>query len=114
MLKPIRHMFPPLVTVVVLMIGFILKVGFKYAGKFLEWIISQNFRKLAPFKYSGYSFNCCTFSKYGKGMVSAASILIGIIAGFIVAAMLGEVRYKNCCSRLHFKPQYGIDFVSVI
>ena len=29
----------------------------------------------------------------GKGMVSAASILIGIIAGFIVAAMLGEVRW---------------------
>ena len=34
MLKPIRHMFPPLVTgIVVLMIGIsLLKVGFKYAG----------------------------------------------------------------------------------
>ena len=34
MLNPIRHMFPPLVTgIVVLMIGSrLLKVGFKYAG----------------------------------------------------------------------------------
>ena len=31
----------------------------------------------------------------GKGMVSAASILIGIVAGFIVAAMLGEVRWEK-------------------
>ena len=28
-------------------------------------------------------------------MISSASILIGIIAGFIVAAMLGEVRWEK-------------------
>ena len=48
-------------------------------------------------------------------MVSAASILIGIIAGFIVAAMLGEIRWAKIAAASWFAfpmpLQYGIDFV---
>ena len=51
----------------------------------------------------------------GKGMVSAASILIGIIAGFVMAALLGEIRWGKIAAAGWFAfpmPfQYGIDFV---
>ena len=51
----------------------------------------------------------------GKGMVSAASILIGIIAGFVIAALLGEIRWGKIAAAGWFAfpmPfQYGIDFV---
>jgi xanthine/uracil permease len=38
-------------------------------------------------------------------MASAASILIGIIAGFIVAAMLGEVRWEKIAAADWFASQ---------
>ncbi len=48
-------------------------------------------------------------------MVSAASILLGIIAGFIMATLLGEVRFEKIAAASWFAfpmPfQYGIDFV---
>ena len=48
-------------------------------------------------------------------MVSAASILIGIIAGFVVAALLGEIRWEKIAAAGWFAfpmpLQYGIDFV---
>jgi len=51
----------------------------------------------------------------GKGMVSSASILIGIIAGFVIAALLGEIRWGKIAAAGWFAfpmPfQYGIDFV---
>jgi len=51
----------------------------------------------------------------GKGMVSAASILIGIIAGFVMAALLGKIRWEKIADAdwfaLPMPFQYGIDFV---
>ena len=94
MLKPIRHMFPPLVTgIVVLMIGVsLLKVGFMYAGGG-GWLMSN---KPEIFGNASHLFIAATVlivallcNLRGKGMVSAASILIGIIAGFVMATLLG-------------------------
>ena len=55
------------------------------------------------------------FNIKGKGMASSASILIGIVAGFIVAAALGMVNYGKIESASWFALpmplQYGIDFV---
>ena len=120
MLKPIRHMFPPLVTgVVVLMIGFsLLKVGFKYAGGGV-WLMNNKPEIFANWHHLSIAGTVLIVALLtnlkGKGMVSAASILIGIIAGFIVAAMLGEVRWAKIAAASWFAIpmplQYGIDFV---
>jgi len=120
MLKPIRHMFPPLVTgVVVLMIGFsLLKVGFKYAGGGV-WLMNNKPEIFANWEHlliAGTVLIVALLCNLrGKGMVSSASILLGIIAGFVMAALLGEIRWEKIAAAGWFAfpmPfQYGIDFV---
>jgi NCS2 family nucleobase:cation symporter-2 len=120
MLKPIRHMFPPLVTgIVVLMIGIsLLKVGFKYAGGGV-WLMNNKpeiFGNWEHLLIAGTVLIVALVCNIrGKGMVSAASILIGIIAGFVIAALLGEIRWGKIAAAGWFAfptPfQYGIDFV---
>ena len=55
------------------------------------------------------------FNIKGKGMASSASILIGIVAGYLVAMALGMVNYGKIASASWFALpmplQYGIDFV---
>ena len=113
-------MFPPLVTgVVVLMIGFsLLKVGFKYAGGGV-WLMNNKPEIFANWHHLSIAGTVLIVALLanlkGKGMVSAASILIGIIAGFVMATILGEVRFEKIAEAGWFafpKPlQYGIDFV---
>ena len=119
-LKPIRHLFPPLVTgIVVLMIGFsLLKVGFMYAGGG-GWLMNNKPEIFANANHLTVAFTvfivAIFFNLRGKGMASAGSILIGIVAGFIVAAALGMVNYGKIASASWFAfpmpLQYGIDFV---
>jgi len=119
-LKPIRHLFPPLVTgIVVLMIGFsLLKVGFMYAGGG-GWLMNNKPEIFANANHLTVAASvfivAIFFNLRGKGMASAASILIGIVAGFIVAAALGMVNYGKIASASWFAfpmpLQYGIDFV---
>ena len=119
-LKPIRHLFPPLVTgIVVLMIGFsLLKVGFMYAGGG-GWLMNNKPEIFANANHLTVAASvfivAVFFNLRGKGMASAASILIGIVAGFIVAAALGMVNYGKIASAAWFAfpmpLQYGIDFV---
>ena len=119
-LKPIRHLFPPLVTgIVVLMIGFsLLKVGFMYAGGG-GWLMNNKPEIFANANHLTVAASvfivAIFFNLRGKGMASAASILIGIVAGFIVAAALGMVNYGKIAAAAWFAfpmpLQYGIDFV---
>ena len=119
-LKPIRHLFPPLVTgIVVLMIGFsLLKVGFMYAGGG-GWLMNNKPEIFANANHLTVAASvfivAIFFNLRGKGMASAASILIGIVAGFIVAAALGMGNYGKIASASWFAfpmpLQYGIDFV---
>ena len=119
-LKPIRHLFPTLVTgIVVLMIGFsLLKVGFMYAGGG-GWLMNNKPEIFANANHLTVAFTvfivAIFFNLRGKGMASAGSILIGIVAGFIVAAALGMVNYGKIASAAWFAfpmpLQYGIDFV---
>jgi len=119
-LKPIRHMFPPLVTgIVVLMIGVsLLKVGFMYAGGG-GWLLNNKPEFFGNINHLFIAFTVLIVAlvahQKGKGMVSSASILLGIIAGYIVAMLLGMVNYGKIASADWFAfpmPfQYGIDFV---
>jgi NCS2 family nucleobase:cation symporter-2 len=119
-LKPIRHLFPPLVTgIVVLMIGIsLLKVGFMYAGGG-GWLMNNKPEVFANANHLTIAFTVLIVSIYfnikGKGMWSSASILLGIIAGYIVAMAFGMVNYGKIASASWFALpmplQYGIDFV---
>ena len=120
MLKPIRHLFPPLVTgIVVLMIGVsLLKVGFMYAGGG-GWLLNNKPEVFGNSNHLIISFTVLVVALWahqkGKGMVSAASILIGMIAGYIVAMLMGMVNYGKIAAAGWFAfpiPfQYGIDFI---
>jgi len=120
MLKPIRHLFPPLVTgIVVLMIGVsLLKVGFMYAGGG-GWLLNNKPEVFGNSNHLIISFTVLIVAIWanqkGKGMVSSASILIGMVAGYIVAMMMGMVNYGKIADADWFAfpmpLQYGIDFV---
>jgi len=77
-LRPIRHMFPPLVTgIVVLMIGVsLLKVGFMYAGGG-GWLMNNKPEIFGNGNHLLISFTVLIVSliahQKGKGMVSSAS-----------------------------------------
>ncbi len=119
-LKPIRHLFPPLVTgIVVLMIGIsLLKVGFMYAGGG-GWLLNNKPEVFGNSNHLIISFTVLIVALWanqkGKGMVSSASILIGMVAGYIVAMMMGMVNYGKIADADWFAfpmpLQYGIDFV---
>ena len=120
MLKPIRHLFPPLVTgIVVLMIGIsLLKVGFMYAGGG-GWLLNNKPEVFGNSNHLIISFTVLIVAVWanqkGKGMVSSASILIGMIAGYIVAMMMGMVNYGKIAGAdwfaLPMPLQYGIEFI---
>ena len=94
----IRFLFPPLVTgLVILAIGlYLIPVAIKYAAG-----------GAAPFQMEADSFGSlkhwsvaltvvvaslgCKF--FGKGLISTAAILIGLIAGYVLAYMLGMVNF---------------------
>ena len=119
-LKPIRHLFPPLVTgIVVLMIGVsLLKVGFMYAGGG-GWLLNNKPEVFGNSNHLIISFTVLIVAVWanqkGKGMVSSASILIGMIAGYIVAMMMGMVNYGKIAGAdwfaLPMPLQYGIEFL---
>ena len=120
MLKPIRHLFPPLVTgIVVLMIGVsLLKVGFMYAGGG-GWLLNNKPEVFGNSNHLIISFTVLIVAIWanqkGKGMISAASILIGMVAGYIVAMLFGMVDFGKIAAAGWFAfpmpLQYGIEFV---
>ena len=94
----IRHLFPPLVTgLVILAIGlYLVPVGIKYAaggaadfqmaaesfGSLMHWTVALTVIVVAL----GFKFMT-------KGILSNAAILLGLIAGYIVAFMFGMVNF---------------------
>ncbi len=96
--KKIRFALPPLVTgLIVLMIGLALvKVGIQYAaggvpamgkpefGSLQNWFVAL----VVIFVTLGIKF-------FTRGFMSVAAVLIGLIAGYIVAAMMGMVNLSG-------------------
>jgi len=94
----IRFALPPLVTgLIVLMIGLaLIKVGIQYAaggvpamgkpefGSLQNWFVAL----VVIFVTLGVKF-------FSRGMMSIAAVLIGLVVGYIVAAMLGMVSWSG-------------------
>lgn len=115
----IRRALPPLVTgLVVVMIGLsLVKVGIQYAaggvpaigkpefGSFQNWFVAL----VVVFTTLGVTF-------FTRGILSVASVLIGLIVGYIVAYFLGMVSFANIGKAAAFAPpdpfHFGIEFTT--
>ena len=94
----IRFALPPLVTgLVVLMIGLaLIKVGIQYAAGGVPAIGTEKFGSLAMWIPALVVIIVTLSVKFfTKGMMAVAAVLIGIIAGYIVAMLMGQVSFAN-------------------
>lgn len=113
----LRFALPPLVTgLIVLMIGLsLLKVGIQYAAGGVPAIGKPEFGSLENWTVAGTVVIVTLGLKfYGKGMISSAAILIGLIAGYVLAYFMGMVSFGNVGRAASFAlPQlfpFGIEF----
>lgn len=94
----IRFALPPLVTgLIVLMIGLALvKVGIQYAAGGVPLIGKPGFGTLAMW-FPALVVIAVTLGLkfFTKGTTSVAAVLLGIIAGYIVALFMGQVNFGN-------------------
>ena len=93
-----RHALPPLVTgLVVTMIGLsLLKVGIQYSAGGVPAIGTPEYGSLSNWLVAlTVIITTLIFRFFTKGLLSISSILIGLIVGYIVAAMLGMVSSGN-------------------
>jgi len=94
----IRFALPPLVTgLVVLMIGLALvKVGIQYAAGGVPAMGKPEFGSLENWSVALVVIAVTLGLKFfTKGMVSVAAVLLGLIAGYIVAYFMGMVSFGN-------------------
>ena len=94
----LRFALPPLVTgLVVLMIGLALvKVGILYAAGGVPAQGKPEFGSLQNWSVALVVIVVTLGIKFfSRGLLSVAAVLIGLIAGYIVAAMLGMVSFAN-------------------
>lgn len=94
----IRFALPPLVTgLIVLMIGLALvKVGIQYAAGGVPKMGTDDFGTLAMWLPAlVVIFVTLGLKFFTKGMMSVAAVLVGIIAGYIVAYLMGQVSFGN-------------------
>ena len=113
-IRRIRHFFPPLVAgTVVFTIGLSLYpiainymaggVGSPTYGSWKNWIVALFTLVVVTF-----------FTNFGKGLLRLASILVGILAGYILALAMGMVQFDNVMTAGYFEmPQvlhFGLEF----
>ncbi len=117
----IRNWLPPLVTgLIVLMIGLaLISVGIKYAagGAADFQMAADDFGGLKNWTMAGTVILVTLILKFfTKGMLSVAAVLIGLIAGYVVAYFMGEVNFGNIAKAgdymipnpMHFGLQFSI------
>ena len=118
-IKRIRFAFPPLVSgLVVLMIGLsLIKVGIQYAAGGVPAIGKPEFGSLQNWAVAGVVIVVSLGLKfYTKGIISAAAVLLGILAGYFVAMGLGMVSFNNVGTAAYFAVpmplHFGLEFTA--
>lgn len=115
----LRHWFPPLVSgLVIMIIGIeLIPIGIQYAagGAAGFQVNSPSWGGLENWSMALLVIVVALVLKFRtKGLMSSASILIGLIAGYILGVILGEVQYDKIASADWFAlPQpfkYGLEF----
>ncbi|MFY0679074.1 MAG: purine permease [Thalassovita sp.] len=117
----IRFALPPLVTgLIVLMIGLaLIKVGIQYAAGGVPLIGKPAYGSMAMWGPALVVIIVTLALKFfAKGMMSVAAVLIGLIAGYIVALMMGQVNFGNVGRAASFALptpfKWGIEFNGAI
>lgn len=106
-LKKIRHWFPPVVTgVVVLVIGIsLMKVALIYAGGG-QWLMVNKPELFASGKQLFLAITVLLVTlfihQFAKGFLSMASILTGLIVGYLLAIPLGMVNFDAIANAAWF------------
>ena len=118
-IKKLRFAFPPLVTgLVVLMIGLaLIRVGIQYAAGGVPAMGKPEFGSLQNwFVASVVIVVSLGFKFYTKGLLSAAAVLLGIIAGYLVALLLGMVSFGSVGNAAYFAVpvpfHFGLEFTA--
>ena len=113
----LRFALPPLVTgLVVTMIGLALvKVGIQYAAGGVPAIGKPEYGSLQNWFVAGVVIVVTLGVKFfTKGFLSVAAVLIGLIAGYVVALMMGMVSFANVGKAAYFAPpipfKFGFEF----
>ncbi len=117
----IRNWLPPLVTgLIVLLIGLsLVSVGIKYAagGAATFQMEAPDFGGLKNWTMALTVIIVTLLLKFfSRGLASSAAVLIGLIAGYIVAYFMGEVNFDNIAKAadvmvpdpLHFGLQFSV------
>lgn len=92
-IKPLKKYFPPLVIGVVLIaIGInLLKAGTNY---FLGGVKAPDFGSIENIMLGSIVFlTVMLCQRFGKGMVAASSLLVGIIVGYVAAFFMGKLNF---------------------
>lgn len=117
----IRFALPPLVTgLIVLMIGLsLIKVGIQYAAGGVPLIGKPEYGSLAMWIPAlAVIIVTLALKFFTKGLMSVAAVLVGLIAGYVVALMMGQVNFGNIGRAAMFAPpmpfKWGIEFNSAI
>ena len=117
----IRFALPPLVTgLIVLMIGLALvKVGVQYAAGGVPMMGKPEFGSMAMWGPALVVIAVTLALKFfTKGMTSVAAVLIGMVAGYIVAYFMGQISFGNIGKASMFSMPmpfaWGFEFNSAI
>ncbi len=118
-LKKIRHWFPPIVTgVVVLVIGIsLMQVALVYAGGG-KWLMDNKPEFFATGKQLFLSITVLVVTlgvhQFGRGIFATASILIGLVVGYLIAIPLGMVNFSIIANAAWFAVpspfKFGLSF----
>ena len=115
----IRFALPPLVTgLVVTMIGLALvKVGIQYAAGGVPAIGKPEYGSLQNWSVAGVViFVTLGLKFYTRGMLSVSAVLLGLVAGYIVAFMMGMVSFANVGRAASFAMpnplHFGLEFTT--
>jgi len=111
----VKKFFPPLVTgIVVMLIGLtLIPVGMDYAA---GGVGSADYGSLMNLSIAGIVLLVTVFlNQLAKGLFSYASVLIGVLVGYAIAMMLGQVGFSGVAEAGWFAfPSFlpfGIEFV---
>ncbi|GGE36796.1 uracil permease [Primorskyibacter flagellatus] len=117
----LRFALPPLVTgLIVLMIGLaLLKVGIQYAAGGVPLLGKPEFGSLAMwFPALVVIVVSLALSFFAKGLLSVAAVLVGLVAGYVVALLMGQVNFANVGRAALFDLpmpfKWGLDFNAAI
>jgi NCS2 family nucleobase:cation symporter-2 len=115
----LRFALPPLVTgLIVLMIGLsLVKVGIQYAAGGVPVKGTENFGTLLNWSIAMVVIVVTLGVKFfARGILSVAAVLIGLIAGYVVALLLGQVSFGNIERAVWFMPpepfKWGFEFTA--